>query len=94
MTARIDWPRLLEDLAHLLGEPDASNPDVRVPCSQQRLANSLAVPKSTLYGWIEGSEPKHADGERLLVRWCALTGQARTFAPIAQQRSLSAARRR
>lgn len=88
---QIDWPTLLSDIAYLLGEPDAANPDVRVPCSSYRLAEDLAVPRGTLRNWLDGSEPKHADGERLIDRWCALTGKARVFAP-AQRQTLSASR--
>ena len=51
MTApRIDWPRLLGDIAYMLGEPDPGNPDVRVPCSQERLASALGVARGTLRG--------------------------------------------
>lgn len=90
MTApRIDWPRLLGDIAYMLGEPDPGNPDVRVPCSQERLASALGVARGTLRGWMDGSEPKHGDGERLLDRWVRLTGQARIFAPV-DRRPLSA----
>lgn len=86
---RIDWPRLLEDLAYLAGEVDACNTEVRVPCSQERLAVTLGVARGTLRGWMDGSEPKHGDGELLLVRWCTLTGKAREFAPR-ERRPLSA----
>ncbi|HMX12142.1 MAG TPA: hypothetical protein PKE61_14640, partial [Burkholderiaceae bacterium] len=83
MTApRIDWRRLLGDIAYMLGEPDPGNPDVRVPCSQERLASALGVARGTLRGWMDGSEPKHGDGERLLDRWVRLTGKARIFAPV------------
>ncbi len=88
-STRIDWPQVLADIAYLLGEPDIANPDVRVPCSQERLALSLGVARGTLRGWMDGSEPKHGDGEALLQRWCALTSKARVFAPT-ERRPLSA----
>lgn len=77
----IDWPSILADLAYRLGEPDAANPDARTPCGERTLAGYLGVPRGTLRGWMEGSEPRHADGELLLVRWCVLTGKDRSFAP-------------
>lgn len=86
---RIDWPALLSDLAHVLGEPDAANPDARIPCSTSALARELGIARMTLMGWMDGSEPKHADGEALLLRWCQMTGKARAFAPT-ERRSLSA----
>lgn len=94
MTARhsIDWPRVLGDIAHLLGDPEHGNPDARVPCSQERLSTALDVPRGTLRGWMDGSEPKHGDGQRLLQRWHAMTGKALEFAPL-ERRPLSAASR-
>jgi hypothetical protein len=89
---RIDWPRLLEDIAYMLGEVDESNPAARTPVSTARLAVLLATPRGTLIGWMDGSEPKHADGERLIDRWRVLTGKPREFAPM-ERRSLTAAQR-
>lgn len=89
----VDWPALLDEIAHVLGEPDADNPDARQPCSTAALARELGVARMTLMGWIDGSEPKHSDGERLLMRWCELTGKARVFAPT-ERRPLSANARR
>lgn len=87
----IDWPKLLEEVALCLGDPDPQLAGQRVPCSTLQLADQLAVARGTLRGWLDGSEPKHADGEQLLARWCALTGKDRIFAPR-QTRPLSAAR--
>ncbi len=84
----VDWPTLLDELAHVLGDDDPAAPGRRVPCSTSALARELSVARMTLVGWMDGSEPKHADGEVLLDRWCALTGKHRTFAPRAR-RSLS-----
>lgn len=89
MTVYIDWPQVLGELALLLGDVDPQAPHLRVPCSQEKLAVALGVARGTLRGWMDGSEPKHGDGERLLVRWCTLTGKARIFAPV-DRRPLSA----
>lgn len=70
----IDWPRLLGD--------ELPGATAREPAPLCVLAADLAVPRSTLRGWLEGAEPRHNDGEALLMRWCAMTGKARVFAPI------------
>ena len=77
----IHWPRLLGDLAYLLGD-ELPGTTAREPAPLGALAFDLAVPRSTLRGWLEGAEPKHNDGEALLMRWCALTGKARAFEPL------------
>lgn len=89
---RIDWPTLLGDIAIMLGEINPTNPSVREPINTSQLATALGTPRGTLIGWLDGSEPKHADGERLIDRWRALTGKPREFAPM-ERRSLSAAQR-
>lgn len=78
---RIDWPTVLSDIAYMLGEPDPANLQVRVPCSQHRLAAELRIVRGQLRNWLDGSEPKHADGEAVLARWSSLTGKDRVFAP-------------
>jgi len=89
--ASIDWPKLLEEIALCLGEPDPQRAGQRVACSTLQLSEQLGVPRGTLRGWLDGSEPKHGEGERLVQRWAALTGKAALFAPR-QTRPLSAAR--
>lgn len=79
---RINWQQVLEELAWLLGEPDQNNPEQRTPLSTSQLADAIGQARGTLRGWIDGSEPKHADGEVLLDRWCKLSGKAREFAPL------------
>lgn len=76
-----DWPRLLDDLAYVLGD-ELPGTTAREPAPLGTLAAFLAVPRSTLRGWLEDAEPRHNDGEALLMRWCALTGKARAFAPL------------
>lgn len=79
---RVDWSKLLGDIAYLLGEPDPVNPNVRIACGERHLAIQLSVARGTLRGWLEGSRPKHDEGERLIENWCRLTGKGRTFVPI------------
>ena len=93
MTSRIDWPTLLGDIAYRLGDDVPGHPGDRVACGERHLADHLQMPRSTIRGWIDGSEPKHGDGEYLLDRWCRLTGKHRQFAPCCR-RSLSAAQAR
>lgn len=77
-----DWEKLLDDIAWLLGEaPDAENPYVRNPITAQALATWLKVPRKTMIGWRDGTQPKHADGEMLIAQWCRLAGKGREFAP-------------
>jgi hypothetical protein len=90
MNHRIDWPKVLGEIAYMLGEPVPDGRQ-RLPCSEVALAAVLEVPRSTLKGWIDGSEPKHSDGERILWRWCVLSGKPRSFAPT-ERASLSAAK--
>jgi len=82
---RVDWSKLLGDIAYLLGEPDTVNPGMRVACSQEKLADGLGVSRGTMRGWMEGSRPKHDEGERLIAYWCRLTGKTRTFVPLERQ---------
>ena len=91
VVTRTDWPQLLAEIAYLLGDPTPENPDVREPLSQRLLADRLEIPRETLRGWMDGSEPRHTDGERLIAVWVQLTGKARTFIPTTRV-SFSAAR--
>lgn len=79
---RVNWHQLLQDLAYLLGEVIPHQPERRQPVSTSQLADAIGQPRGTVRGWIDGSEPKHADGEALLDRWCRLSGKAREFAPL------------
>ena len=91
MTIGIDWPKVLEDIAWLMGEGDFAFPDARRALSSYQLAYHLKVARGTLRGWLDGAEPRWTDGERILIQWCALTGKARAFAPQ-ERKSLSAAK--
>jgi hypothetical protein len=81
-SSRIDWSKVLDDIAYLLGEPLPQNADLRTSLSERKLADALKVPRGTLVGWMGGSEPRHSDGEVILAHWCRLTGKARTFVPV------------
>ena len=89
---QIDWPALLGDIAHLLGEP-LPGTDQRTPAGTRALADYLRVNRETLRRWLEGSEPRHSDGEVLLIAWCRLSGKVAAFAPRHRQ-MLSAAKTR
>lgn len=93
MNNRTDWPTLIGDVAYMLGDAHPSNPSVRIPVGTQHLADHLGFARMTVVGWINGSEPKHHDGEKIIETWCSLTGRARTFVPRAPA-SMSAAQMR
>lgn len=78
MPRAVCWPALLGDLC--AGR-----------MSTYAVAELLDVPRSTLRGWIDGSQPNHADGERVIAVWIRVTGKSRELVPT-EQRSLSAAR--
>ena len=73
-SARVDFAKILDDIAYMLGEPDPGNPQVRLAVSQERLAAAIGFPRGTIRNWLDGSEPRHFDGEQLLAHWCRLTG--------------------
>lgn len=76
----VNWPAVLAQLC----------------CGQMSvyaLAASLGVPRSTLRGWLDGSQPSHPDGERLIAEWMRVTGKPREQVPT-ERRTLSAARAR
>jgi hypothetical protein len=79
---RIDWSKMLDDIAYLLGDPAPENPLLRVSVSQEKLAKAIGFPRGTVRYWMEGSEPRHGDGEVLIAHWCRLTGKARTFVHV------------
>lgn len=65
---RVDWFAVLTDLK-------------RCGLASLQAARQIEVPHSTVMGWKEGSEPKHADGERLIDLWIAVTGRNRHQLP-------------
>jgi hypothetical protein len=89
----IHWARVLDDIAWQLGEPEFAFPHARKPAGSRAVADYLRVNRSTLLRWIDGSEPRHSDGEVLLIAWCRLSGKVADFAPR-QRAVLSAAKMR
>jgi hypothetical protein len=65
---RVDWFRLITDLN-------------RAGHSTRRFADNLGIARTTIEGWKAGSEPKHADGERLIALWCERMGRGREHLP-------------
>lgn len=68
-TEVIHWFRVLRDLRYC---------GVHISEASRR----TGVPRTTLLGWEAGSEPRHSDGERVLMLWCEVTGRDRGAAPI------------
>lgn len=61
--------------------------------STYAVAERIGVPRSTLRGWLDGSQPGHAEGERVIAVWLQVTGKSRELLPMTR-RTLSAARSR
>ena len=57
--------------------------------SSHAIARSLDIPRSTLRGWLDGAQPGHADGERVIVLWMRVTGKPRELVPT-EGRTMSA----
>jgi len=68
---RVSWSSIIDDLS-------------AAGLGMKRLAKELGVGWSTVRGWKRGSEPSHADGERVLRIWAERTGRERTTAPREQ----------
>ncbi|AZS49322.1 hypothetical protein DM558_00360 [Entomomonas moraniae] len=71
---KTDWFRLLSDLK-------------RFGFSHNDIFKRTSIPIGTISGYKQGSEPKHADGERLIRLWCEVTGGNREDAPTVSRRS-------
>jgi hypothetical protein len=48
----------------------------------QVVSLEINIPRTTILGWKQGSEPKHHDGERLILFWCQVTGKERESLPV------------
>lgn len=68
LDTRVDWFRVIADLN-------------RAGYSTRGFADSLGIARTTIEGWKAGSEPKHADGEKLLAWWSQVTGREVGTAP-------------
>lgn len=66
---RVDWFAILADLQRK-GLPVSA------------VALQIGVPRTTLLGYKQGAEPKHADGERLVGLWVQITEHARDRVPM------------
>lgn len=80
MKTCIDFVRVLDDIAHLLGDELPGSP-ARIPAGSRAVADHLHVKRSTIMRWWSGAEPRHLDGELVLEHWTKLTGKDRAFAP-------------
>lgn len=67
-TSPVNWTLMLSEL-HECG----------VPLS--RVAAATGIPKTTLYNWSQGSEPRHQDGELLIALWERVTNLSRLDLP-------------
>jgi len=84
MTIGVDWPRLLEDISWLIGEADFAFPDVRTPAGTPKTAAYLGISRGALRNLLDGTEPRHSDGERLIAIWVKLSGKPPQFVPVAR----------
>ena len=67
--SRVDWLAILLELG-------------RLGYSNSALAAALRIPRTTLVGWKNsGVEPKHGDGEAVLVLWSRVVGRPVDQAP-------------
>ena len=91
--AYIDWPRLIEDLQYLLGEPEFEGSSARVAVGTHAVAKYLHVPRTTLVRWLDGARLEYHQGCELIEAWKRLTGKGEQFLPITVA-TFSAARMR
>ena len=87
----IDWPKILDEIAYLAGDPVPTNPITRIPLGQRLLAAYLHQDRDTVRRWMDGARVEYHDGEALLEVWCKVTGKAQAFAPRTRP-SLSASK--
>lgn len=78
---RVDWFRVVAELQ-------------QAGYKIENIAAAVDVPKSTLMGWRNPpySEPRHADGERLIALWCRVMKTERDALPLSVVDLLSAFR--
>lgn len=68
---RVDWFRVLVDLDR-----------AGFPLSD--VADQAEIPRTTMLGWQQGREPRHADGETLLSFWAAACSKSRDEVPMTE----------
>jgi hypothetical protein len=49
--------------------------------SVSAISAEIQVPRTTILGWKQGTEPKHADGEELVTLWQRITTKSRDQLP-------------
>lgn len=78
---RVDWFRIVAEL---------QGAGYKI----ENIAAAVDVPKSTLMGWRNPpySEPRHADGERLIGLWCRVMKAPREALPLNVEDLMSAFR--
>lgn len=81
-TSVIDWPQIIADMQHLLGDDLPGSVPERVPLGTRAMADDLNVSRDLVRNWLAGVVPKHPEGEQLIARWMSLTGKARVFLPM------------
>ena len=93
MTARTtcDWPKLLDDLAWLLGPADFAFPNVRRPAGTEALASYLGMSRGAVRNMLDGTEPRYSQGRDLIAAWVRLSGKTEANLPTCRV-SFSAAR--
>lgn len=52
----VDWFRLIADLR-------------KTGLTESHISNDTGIPRTTLVGWKQGSQPRHHEGERLIALW-------------------------
>lgn len=73
---RVDWPRLIVDLAERGYEP-------------QEVGKRCGVSTMTIIGWRDyAREPLHANGEKLVMLWVSQTGRSRESVPILRRATI------
>lgn len=65
----VDWFRVICDL-------------IALEYDLQKISKAIDIADSTIHGWKMGTEPRHADGERLVKLWCEVTGKPRKNLPV------------
>ena len=74
----VDWFTVIADLR-------------RHGYSLYTLSGLVGISRSTMYRWVEGGLPNHADGEIVIRFWIDTTGKDREHLPM-KPRELSAAK--
>lgn len=78
----IDWPRVLADIAWHNAALIPGMPGCRAPIGPRVLGEFLGVSRGAIRNWMEGTEPRFSEGERVLDAWCRATGEPRAKAPV------------